>query len=106
MWIPWAVGFFCCVVVTRLLPGSACDRNTMAKIAVVQKVSRAIAFNRFMVLLLFLRASVVDFCFSNRNRTVADSLRFGLGRDTAQGLQRNASKISCPKSYYDDWPSQ
>jgi hypothetical protein len=33
-------------------------------------------------------------------------LRFGLGRDTAQGLQRNASKISCPKSYYDDWPSQ
>src|SRR6266513_345640 len=46
---------------------SACDKNTIANIVARKKVSRATAFNRFMVLFLLLCASIRDFCFLRPN---------------------------------------
>jgi hypothetical protein len=44
-----------------LLPDSACEENTSANVAPSEKISRTAAIKGFMVLLLFLCASVVDF---------------------------------------------
>src|SRR6266480_1361716 len=52
-WISWAEVFFCCVVLGRLSRDSACDRNAVANNAVIQKLSRNTAVNRFMILFLF-----------------------------------------------------
>jgi hypothetical protein len=93
-------------IFVRLSPDSARTKNTIANIIASQKIART-AFDLFIVLFLLLRASICGFSFLlNRYRIAAGALRSGLGGDTAQGLQTNASKISCPKSYYDDWPSQ
>jgi hypothetical protein len=50
-------------MVMRLSSDSARDKDTIANIVASKQISRTPAVNSFMVLLLFLRASVVDFLF-------------------------------------------
>jgi hypothetical protein len=52
-------------MLARLSPDSALTKNAMANIVASQKVART-AFDLFMILLLLLRASVVDFLLMNR----------------------------------------
>jgi hypothetical protein len=53
IWMAWAEILFCCVVARRLSPESACDKNTIANIAIGQQASRTTTvFDRFIVLLL------------------------------------------------------
>src|SRR5438270_10714676 len=66
---------FCVVVVMRLSPDSACDKNAIANMIASKQVSRTTAFNRFMVLLLLLRVSIVDFPYLEAE-PVAGALRF------------------------------
>src|SRR5580704_8281926 len=98
MWMAGSAGFFCSVVVTRLLPDSACDKNTIANIVASQKAGRNTAFNCFMILFLFLRASICGFHFridTGSQLTLSDS---ALRRDAAQGRRRNASEFFMRKA--------
>src|SRR6266480_2580349 len=70
-WISWAEVFFCCVVLERLSRDSACDRNAVANNAVIQKLSRNTAVNRFMILFLFSARQHLRISFSDRRRIAA-----------------------------------
>jgi hypothetical protein len=74
----------------------ACDENTIAKIVARQKASGATAFDRFMVLLFLMFASVCGFLGMN---TESQLTPYDLmsGRDIAQGLWSKASRIFSAK---------
>ena len=83
--MPGAAGFFCCAVLTCLSRGSACDKNTIAKIVARKKVSRATAFNRFMVILFLSLRQRLRILFSHTCRIAADAARFDVGARCCAG---------------------
>ena len=87
----------CAGALVRLSPDSARTKNTMANVVASQQVSRAAAFDRFIVLLLLLRAERLrDFgfrCELDAGPSAGRSPIRRCGRDAAQGRRRNASKF-------------
>jgi hypothetical protein len=67
----------------RLAPDWACAENTSANVVASQKVSRTTAFKSFMVLLLFLCASVCGFSFNMEAESQLTLCAFDVRRDIA-----------------------
>jgi len=79
----------------RLSPDSARTKNTMANMVASQKTGR-IAFDLFILVTPFLRASVPYFLCIEPPLTLCDS---ALGGHTAQEVPRKASRIFCADSH-------
>jgi hypothetical protein len=94
MWMTCPDDFFCWAVASCLLPDSACDKNTIAKITVSEKVSRNTAFDRFMIFSFFSARQHLRISFSvvDNEPQLTPVIRCRSG-DTAQGFKGTQAKF-------------
>jgi hypothetical protein len=92
----WAEVRFWCALLTCRSPESACDENTSANIAASQQVDRITALSRFIIFILFLRASAADslVTFTELQLTLCNSAsaRRYCSRSWKKGKQNHCEK--------------